>query len=119
MTAKQRDPERERFWRAAMAAQQASGLTVRAYCQLHRLAETAFHHWRVELRRRDAKPAVRPVPSAAAFVPVAVVPAATPAAVARAEVRCPSGHVVTLPADAATLRTLFAALRPLAEEPSC
>lgn len=94
MATQQRDPERERYWRAAMAAQQASGLTVRAYCKRHGLAMTAFQYWRSELRRRDARPSARPVP--VAFVPVAVVPAATPAAkptpVATAEVRCLPGH---------------------------
>jgi transposase-like protein len=107
MEAKQRDPQREQFWRDAMAAWQASGLSVRQYCRRHGLAEPSFYHWRRELRQRD----IRPAAAAPAFVPVTVVPAAT------VEVRCPSGHVVTLPAaDAATLRTLFAALAP---EASC
>ena len=47
-----------------------------------------------------------------AFVPVTVSPT-----MAMIEVRCPSGHVVTLPnADRDTLRHLFAALT---EEPAC
>jgi transposase-like protein len=108
MAAKQRDPGRERYWRDVMADWQSSGLSIRAYCLQHRLAETAFHYWRRELRQRDAKPAARP--AAAAFVPVTVIPAATLAI----EVRCPSGHVVTLPsADGVVLRQLFAALAPV------
>ncbi len=108
MAAQQRDPQREQFWRSTISDWQSSGLSVRAYCRRHRLTETAFHFWRRELRHRDA--AVVPVPSPA-FVPITVVPAVT------IEVRCPSGHVVTLPnADAATLRQLFAAL---SGEPSC
>jgi transposase-like protein len=106
MEAKQRDP-RERLWRETMAAWRASGLSVRQYCRRHDLAEPSFYYWRRELRQRDGRRAS----SSPAFVPVTVVPAAT------LEVRCPSGHVVTLPtADAATLRTLFAALTP---EASC
>ena len=107
MAAKQRDPQREQFWREAMAGWSASGLTVRAYCRQRRLTETSFHYWRRELRRRGT-----PTPAASpAFVPVTVMP---PPAV---EVRCPSGHVVTIPgADGDTLRHLFAAL---AEGPSC
>ena len=108
MAAKQRDPQREQFWRETMAGWSASGLTVRAYCRRHRLTETAFHYWRRELRRRGATPAPSTSP---AFVPVTVVPA--PAV----EVRCPSGHVVTIPvADGETLRRVFAAL---VEGPPC
>jgi transposase-like protein len=108
MEVKQRDRQRERFWRDAMAAWQASGLSVRQYCRRHGLAEPSFYHWRHELQQRDARPTAAAPP---AFVPVTVVPAAA------VEVRCPTGHVVTLPAaDAATLRAVFAALAP---EASC
>ena len=96
--------QRERFWREAMSAWQASGLSVRQYCRRHDLAEPSFYYWRRELQERDARATASSSP---AFVPVTVVPAAT------VEVRCPSGHVVALPAaDAATLRMLFAALAP-------
>jgi transposase-like protein len=108
MAAKQRDPARERSWRETILDWQASGLSIRAYCRLHGLTETAFHYWRRELRRRDAKSGLRP--AAPTFVPLSVIATATLAV----EVRCPSGHVVTLPnADAATLRALFAALAPV------
>lgn len=108
MAAKQRDPERERSWRTTMAAWQASGLSIRAFCGQRRLAETAFHHWRRELRQRDAKPLARSAVSP--FVPLTVIPAATLAV----EIRCPSGHVVTVPAaDVGLLRHLFAALAPV------
>lgn len=108
MAATQRDPERERLWRTTMSAWQASGLSIRAYCLQHRLTETAFHYWRRELRQRDSMPTARL--AAAAFVPVTVIPAAT----LTVEVRCPSGHVVTVPAvDASLLRPLFAALAPV------
>jgi hypothetical protein len=108
MAATHRDPERERSWRATMAEWQASGLSIRAFCSQRRLTETAFHFWRRELRQRDATPASRP--AASPFVPVTVVPAATLAV----EVRCPSGHVVTLSnAAIETLRPLFAALAPV------
>jgi transposase-like protein len=103
-----RDAARERFWRDTFTAWKAGGLTARDYCARHGLAATAFHHWRRELRRRDA--AAPPRPSVPKFVAVTVVPAPTVAV----EVRCPSGHVVTLPAvDGAALRTLFAALAPV------
>lgn len=105
MAARQRDPQRERSWRRLLADFGASGLGVREYCTRHGLAESAFHYWRRELERRVAEVA------ASGFVPVTVVPAGP------VEVRCPSGHVVTLPsADRDTLRHLFSAL---ASEASC
>ena len=100
--------QRERFWRETMSAWQSSGLSVRQYCRRHDLAEPSFYYWRRELQQRDDG---QRASSASAFVPVTVLPAPT------LEVRCPSGHVITLPtADAATLRMLFAALAP---EASC
>jgi hypothetical protein len=107
MAAKQRDPERERSWRRVMADFRASGLRVREYCSRRGLAESAFHFWRRELERR----AVQSSPPG--FVPVTVIPGPTLAV----EIRCPSGHVVSLPsAEVGLLRSLFAAL---AEEGSC
>jgi len=106
MEANQRDPQREHMWRETVAAWRASGLSVRPYCQQHGVREASFYYWRRELQRRDTLSASSP-----AFVPVTVVATAT------VEVRCPSGHVVSLPnADIETLRQLFAAL---AEGPSC
>jgi transposase-like protein len=102
MKTKHRDPQREQFWRKAMSAWQASGLSVQQYCLRHELKESSFYFWRRELLRRDARNAATMSPE---FVPVTVVPAGA------LEIRCPSGHVVTLPtADATTLRMLFAAL---------
>jgi hypothetical protein len=107
MAKRQRDPERERFWRRTFSAWQASGQSIREYCERHDVTETSFHYWRRELRQRDAHvPARRATP---AFVPVRVIPATTVAV----KIRCPSGHVVTLSAgDASVLRGLFAALAP-------
>ncbi|CAN5290186.1 hypothetical protein BH11PLA2_BH11PLA2_10830 [soil metagenome] len=108
MSAKQRDPVREQFWRDAITDWQSSGLSVRAYCVRHQLTETAFRYWQRELRLRDAKPASRP--AGPAFVPVTVIPTVS----LTVEVRCPSGHVVGLTiADAGMLRHIFAALAPV------
>jgi hypothetical protein len=108
MKTKHRDRQRERFWRKAMSAWRASGLSVHQYCLRHELTESSFYSWRRELLRRDVQTAPTISPE---FVPVTVVSAGT------LEIRCPSGHVVTLPtADATTLRMLFAAL---ATEASC
>jgi transposase-like protein len=111
MAKRQRDPERERFWRRTFSAWQASGQTIREYCEQHHVTETSFHYWRRELRQRDAQVSKRH--ASPAFVPVRVIPSTTVAV----KIRCPSGHVVILPAcDASVLRGLFAALAP---EASC
>jgi len=107
MAKQRRDPAREQHWREVMSAWRASGLSVRAFCSQRQLRESQFYAWRRELRQRDARP-----PRPSAFVPVTV---ALP--MPAVDVRCPSGHVVTLTnADRDTLRQLFAALTP---EPPC
>ena len=112
MAKQQRDPAREQHWRGLVAEWRASGLSVRAFCSQRQVREANFYAWRRELERRDGPTAAAPG-AAPSFVPVTVV-AATPLAV---EVRCPSGHVVTVPGvDGETLRSLFAAL---AGEASC
>ncbi|QVL33837.1 hypothetical protein KIH39_08000 [Telmatocola sphagniphila] len=103
-----RDPQREQLWRATFQSWQSSGLSVRAFCELRGLTESAFYFWRKELRKREAE-------AQPAFVPVTVVP--VPAA-ATIEVRCPSGHIVTVHSvEESTFRALFGALS--AQEASC
>jgi Transposase len=113
MARSQRDSERERRWRGVVSAWATSGLTVSEYCRRHRVAESSFYAWR--RASRDTASSSPPVvaPGRPRFVPVTVIPTATIAV----EVRCPSGHVVTLPSwDASALSNLFAALAPLASE---
>lgn len=112
-----RDPAREQFWRQAIADQQSSGRTVRDFCRDRQLTETAFHHWRRELRDRDDARSATP-----AFVPVTVVPGpsapnTTCTPNTTIEVRCPSGHVVSV--TGIPLRDLFAALDSATEAPPC
>jgi hypothetical protein len=49
----ERDPKRERFWRAAVQRREMSGLTARAFCRRERLSEASYYFWRRELARRD------------------------------------------------------------------
>jgi hypothetical protein len=108
MAGRRRDSEREQYWRTTVARWRASGLSIRAFCRRQRLTESAFHFWRRELLLRESAEATA-VPGSPTFVPVTVIPTATVAV----EVRCPSGHVVTLSAyDASSLKSLFAALAP-------
>ena len=116
----QRNPVLERQWRERVASWQSGGLTVREFCLRHGLRETAFHFWKRELQARDEAPAVSPKPT---FVPVTILPNAEPQtpSVGTVEVRCPSGHVVTLPTcNASVLSNLFAALAsPIPEGRPC
>ena len=45
--------QRESYWRQNTQAHVASGLTVRAYCRKHALAESAFYYWRARLAKQD------------------------------------------------------------------
>jgi transposase-like protein len=106
MAKQQRDPAKEQYWRELVAQWRASGLSVREFCSQRQVTEASFYFWRRELQRRAGQRDATP-----AFVPVRIVPAAA------VEVRCPSGHIVTVThADRDTLRHLFEALAP---EASC
>jgi len=72
-----RDLAKEAAWRRRVDRQADSGLSIRAWCGRHGVAESGFHWWRRELARRDAEraPSVRRVAEgqAASFVPVDVI----------------------------------------------
>lgn len=67
MASKQRNSKRESFWRATLARQAKSELTVRAFCRYEKLQESAFYFWRRTIADRDAQGIVTAAP---AFVPV-------------------------------------------------
>ena len=109
MGRRQRDSEREQLWRQRLGRWRGSGQSARAFCLAEGIRESAFYFWRAELRRRGVAKS-QPRVASPTFVPVTVWPSAA------IEVRCPSGHVVTLPGgDATTLRMLFTVLAT----PSC
>jgi len=94
------DPARERYWRTLLAQWPAGKLTLAEFCRQHAVTTSAFYFWKTEIRKRDAQ--ARP-----AFVPVTVIAEPTTAI----EVRCPSGHIVTITnGNVRTLHELFAAL---------
>jgi transposase len=64
-TGKPRDPSKERFWRTMVQQWRRSGLSVRAFCYHHGLAQPSFYAWRRTLAQRDA---------AVQFVPVRLAP---------------------------------------------
>jgi hypothetical protein len=124
-----RDCGKERFWRRTLRQWRRSGLSVRAYCAEHGLAEPSFYAWRRIVAERDqesarvrAKPerdnARRAAPAsddAPVFVPLRVIDVSTPVAF---EVVLERGRVVRVQRgfDAATLRQLLAILE---EERPC
>src|ERR1022692_1414044 len=111
-----RDGGKERFWRRTLRQWRRSGLSVRAFCGEHGLAEASFYAWRriiaerdregsrVAGGHRDAAPDDAPV-----FVPLRVIDVSTQVAF---EVVLERGRVVRVLRgfDAATLRQLLAVL---------
>jgi transposase-like protein len=110
--------DKQQFWLDHIQRRQASGQSVRVYCQSHHLNETNFHSWRRTLAERGllppakappapAQPADAP-PSTPLFVPVSVANTTNPSI----EIVCPDGLCVRVTSvDAATLRQLLALLR--------
>ena len=101
---KPRDARKEQQWRQRIERWRASGLSVRAFCARHGLAQPSFYAWRRELQRRDAE---QP-----AFVPVCLVPDDVPARDARVDVVLRGGRTVRVGPgfDRATLRQVLAVL---------
>ena len=112
------DDVTEATWRQRFADQQASGLSVRAWCVAHDIPERQFHRRRLKLlgpRRtpapRPAAPrpttAPRPTVPTAAFVPLHLTAEPT------ADITLASGVVVTVPlsADPSQVARLVAAVR--------
>jgi len=99
-----RDERKEQQWRRRISQWRASGLSVRAFCALHGLANASFYAWRRVLERRAAE---QP-----AFVPVQVVADTMPAQTSALEVVLADGRTVRVAPgfDAATLRQLLAVL---------
>jgi transposase len=114
---KPRDPRKEQHWRQLIERWQSSGLSVRAFCERHRLAVPSFYAWRRTLQQRDRRPPTSQTPeSSAAFLPIHVrhdAPDLTPSL----ELVLANGRCLRIPAgfDAVALRALLAVL----EDPSC
>lgn len=97
-----RDPERERGWRRHLRQQRLSRLSVRDYCELHRLRESAFYFWRREIAARDRqrRGVAPPVslrrtaagPAGPAFVPLTLVEPRLPGNGSVLDIRLTSGH---------------------------
>src|ERR1700683_4557918 len=90
------------LWRQIIAAQQQSGISVRAFCQQRRTSEYSFYHWRKGLQGQ--------LPMSFALVETS---RSAPAAVATVEVILASGERLRIAPDveAATLRLVLSVLR--------
>jgi hypothetical protein len=108
---KPRDPRKEQQWRHWMRQWQRSGLSVRAFCARHGLAQPNFYSWRRILQQRDA--------AASPFLPVRVLPDPAPATTPWVELVLPGGRCLRVPPgfDSTSLRQLLAVLEE--EAPPC
>jgi hypothetical protein len=93
---------RREFWRQLIAAQQQSGMSVRAFCQQRRASEYSFYHWRKRLAEQ--------LPMKFALVETS---RSAPAAVAAVEVILASGERLRIAPgiEAVTLRLVLHVLR--------
>src|SRR5579884_1752684 len=101
---KPRDSRKEQQWRRWIVQWQHGGLSVRAFCARHDLAEPSFYAWRREIRQRDA--------ACGTFLSVQVVPDDNPSAASPFELVLAGGRTLRVPPgfDAASLRQLLAVL---------
>jgi len=112
------DPRKQQFWLEHCRRCQGSHLSVRDYCQRHRLGEASFYAWKRTLQRRGLLTAGTHADSPQAtamapfFVPVTVA-AATTSGAGGIDLVLPDGLTVRVAAgfDATTLRQLLALLR--------
>lgn len=116
---RRRDPQREQFWREAVAEWEKSGESIRAFCAGRGLQEPSFYAWRRTLRERPQQRApARPQASGPTLVPLRVI--ADPVL----EVVLPAGVVVRVPVGAeavgaATVAQLVAQLVAVLGSASC
>jgi transposase len=99
-----RDSRKEQQWRRWIGQWQHSGLSVRAFCARHDLAQPSFYAWRRLIQQRDA--------AAGTFLGVQVVPDDEPSSADPFEVVLAGGRTLRVPPgfDAAALRQLLAVL---------
>jgi transposase-like protein len=106
MANKQRDAEKEAFWREVVQRHAASGISVRAFCRQEQLIESAFYAWRRTIAERDGQvpsgksqpitPCI-PRPASADFVPAVVTD--LPAREASITLELAGARVLRLPAS--------------------
>ncbi len=113
---KPRDPRKEQHWRQRIERWQVSGLSVRAFCERHRLAVPSFYAWRRTLQQRDRLARAAQPPAPVTFLPVHVQPE-EPDPRPSFELVLANGRCLRIPPgfDPAALHALLTAL----EDSSC
>ena len=116
-----RDPQKEKYWRAQVARQAASSLSIRRYCRREKLSEPMFYWWKRELAARDRQ-RITPAPAEDAplrfteiVVPAEPVPSPQSApvlSVGSIEIVLAGGHLIRVGSgfDAQTLARVLAML---------
>ncbi len=108
---RRRNVERDQHWRGVIRDQEASGLSISAFCREREVSAASFFSWRRRLTQRDRKDA------ADKFVPLELhAPPAAPRA--SCEVVLPDGCRIIVPieCDANWLRGILEAVQGT---PSC
>jgi len=102
-----RDLRKQQQWQRRIQQWQASGLSVRAFCARHGLAEPGFYAWRRKLRQRHER--------VTDFVPVQVLAHPQPSTEDSLEVVLAGGRRLRIRPgfDAVTLRQLLTVLEEL------
>jgi transposase len=113
---KPRDPRKEQHWRQLLERWQRSGLSVRAFCRRHRLAEPTFYAWRRTLQQGGYLAPDAQAPDPVTFFPVHIQHDAIDPRPA-VELVLAGGRCLRIPPgfDPAALRALLAVL----EGPPC
>ena len=50
--AQRRSMDREGHWRSLMSKQEASGMSISAFCRQHEVPESSFYNWKRKLKQR-------------------------------------------------------------------
>ena len=97
-----RSVDREQYWREVIGDQQASGVSISAFCRERGVSPASFFAWRRKLAARDCEAADK-------FVPVELGPPAPAAPQPGFELALPTGLRVLVPSrfDADALRKLL------------
>jgi transposase-like protein len=53
------DVQKERYWRKVIREAAQSGLSIRRFCQQHRIRESQFHWWQRKLKERRQERSLR------------------------------------------------------------
>lgn len=113
MRGRRPDAEKEQYWRKTIREAARSGMSVRSYCQQHRLSESQFH-WRqrkLEEKRGQGKPGRKCAAAQASFALVGDDPEGMDAGI---ELILGNGHRLRIRKgiDETTLRAVLAAMEP-------